>query len=108
MAINISQLRRIRATDPPRVLIYGPPGMGKTTLASEWPDPVFLQVEDGTPGGRYGSIGLYIAQLPIARTRSRFLSNSTQPLSMNPDAKINTSVFMICPSSESRHVAARV
>lgn len=50
MAINISQLRRIRATDPPRVLIYGPPGMGKTTLASEWPDPVFLQVEDGTPG----------------------------------------------------------
>jgi Cdc6-like AAA superfamily ATPase len=50
MAINITHLRRLRATEPPRCLIYGPPGMGKTTLASEWPEAVFLQVEDGTPG----------------------------------------------------------
>lgn len=50
MAISISDLRMVRADLPPRVLIYGPPGMGKTTLASEWPAPVFLQVEDGTPG----------------------------------------------------------
>jgi hypothetical protein len=40
----------VKATLPPRTLIYGPPGMGKTTLAAEFPDPVFLQVEDGTPG----------------------------------------------------------
>jgi len=47
----MSRLKTLRAEYPPRVLIYGPPGMGKTTLASEFPNPVFLQVEDGTPSG---------------------------------------------------------
>lgn len=41
----------MKADKPPRVLIYGPPGMGKTTLASEFPNPVFIQAEDGTPAG---------------------------------------------------------
>lgn len=50
MALSIDDLKMVRATQPPRTLIYGPPGQGKTTLASEWPNPVFLQVEDGTPG----------------------------------------------------------
>lgn len=50
MAISLSDLKSVRADKPPRMLIYGPPGIGKTTLASEFPEPVFLQVEDGTPG----------------------------------------------------------
>lgn len=43
-------MTKVRATLPPRVLIYSPPKIGKTTLASEFPSPVFLQVEEGTPG----------------------------------------------------------
>lgn len=50
MAISISDLKRIRADHPPRILIYGPPGIGKTSLAAEFPSAVFLQIEDGTPG----------------------------------------------------------
>jgi hypothetical protein len=30
-----------------RVLIYGENGVGKSTLASQFPDPVFLNIEDG-------------------------------------------------------------
>lgn len=51
MSKSIADLKKVRATKPPRLLVYGPPGIGKTTLASEFPDPVFLQIEDGTPGG---------------------------------------------------------
>jgi hypothetical protein len=49
MAISLASLRRMTADQPPRLLIYGPPGKGKTTLASEFPKPVALQLEDGTP-----------------------------------------------------------
>jgi AAA domain len=37
------------ATLPPRVLIHGCEGVGKTTLAAKFPAPVFLQTEDGCP-----------------------------------------------------------
>jgi GTPase SAR1 family protein len=47
MAISMASLRRARAVDPPRVLLYGPEKAGKTTLASEFPKPVFPQTEDG-------------------------------------------------------------
>lgn len=47
MAISMSDLRRVRGNDPPRILIYGPEKAGKTTLASEFPSPVFLQTEEG-------------------------------------------------------------
>lgn len=48
MAISITSLRRQKSADPPRILLYGPEKAGKTTLASEFPAPVFLQTEVGT------------------------------------------------------------
>lgn len=50
MAISLGSLRKVRADQPPRLLIYGPEKMGKTTLASEFPAPVFLQTERGESG----------------------------------------------------------
>lgn len=49
MAISLSNLTRGKSALPPRILIYGPPGMGKTTLAADFPNPVFIQTEDGYP-----------------------------------------------------------
>lgn len=50
---------------PPRVLIYGPPGLGKTSLAAEFPSPIFIDVECGIPAeldvGTFGAIDGYDA-----------------------------------------------
>lgn len=46
----VPNVRKVRATEPPRVTLYGPQGCGKTTLASEFPNPIYLQCEEGTPG----------------------------------------------------------
>lgn len=47
MALSISSLVRKKADKPPKVVLYGPGGIGKTTLASEFPNPIFIQTEDG-------------------------------------------------------------
>lgn len=52
-----------------RVVIYGAEGVGKTTLASKFPNPLFLDVEDGT------------AFLDVARIRVKSYSQLTNVLS---------------------------
>lgn len=37
-----------RSMKPPRIVVYGTEGAGKTTLGSEMPAPIFLGPEDGT------------------------------------------------------------
>lgn len=49
MAIDLKSLKTTRSTLPPRNLIYGPPGRGKSTLCSEFPGNIFLDVEKGLP-----------------------------------------------------------
>lgn len=45
MRFEVSGGARVR---PQRLLLYGPEGIGKSTLASQMPDPVFIDTEDGT------------------------------------------------------------
>ncbi len=49
--LSLRNVTTTRRALPPRVLIYGPPGLGKTSLAAEFPAPVFLDVEQGLPAG---------------------------------------------------------
>ena len=43
MALSLSNLVRRKSDKPPRIVIYGVPGIGKTSLAAEFPDPIFIQ-----------------------------------------------------------------
>jgi AAA domain len=57
--MTLDDIHTITATLPPRVLVHGQEGTGKTTLGINFPKPVFVQVEDGTPGGLHlASFGL--------------------------------------------------
>ena len=47
----ITDVHITTATLQPRLLIHGPEGIGKTSLAAKFPAPIFLQCEDGCPSG---------------------------------------------------------
>lgn len=47
MAISLASLKRSTCLAPPRILIHGVAGVGKTTFAAGAPDPVFVITEDG-------------------------------------------------------------
>lgn len=40
-------LRKGKQAVPPRIVIYGGHGIGKSTLASQFPNPIFISTEDG-------------------------------------------------------------
>lgn len=51
MSFDLKNLTSTGDMKPPRLLIYGPPGKGKTSLAASFPNPIIIDIEDGTPAG---------------------------------------------------------
>jgi AAA domain len=47
----MTKIFRATASLPPIIVLHGLPGIGKTTLAQNFPNAVFLQCEDGIPSG---------------------------------------------------------
>jgi hypothetical protein len=43
----ITKVQRGRIAKPPRILVYGTEGIGKSTFGSQAPKPIFVQTEDG-------------------------------------------------------------
>lgn len=43
----LDQVLKGRQRRPPRAVVYGPEGIGKSTFGASCPDPIFLQTEDG-------------------------------------------------------------
>lgn len=60
-----------------KTLIYGPEGIGKTTLASKFPDPVFIDTEGSTKH-------LDVARLPVPLTWTEII-NEVRYVYQNPD-----------------------
>lgn len=49
MAKSIASLNSTKSDKPPIVLLYGVDGIGKTSLAAEWPDPIYLHTQGEEP-----------------------------------------------------------
>lgn len=47
MSFNLSSIQKSTGVKAPRVMIYGPHGLGKTTFGAGAPAPIFIQTEDG-------------------------------------------------------------
>lgn len=62
MAINLASLTR-NAVKPPRILIHGDAGLGKTTFGASAPAPVFILTEEGLGN-------LEATSFPLARSFS--------------------------------------
>lgn len=49
MVISLSKLKSTKSQRPPIIVLYGVDGVGKTSLAAEFPDPLYLQTAGESP-----------------------------------------------------------
>lgn len=47
MTVSLTDVQSGTRAAPPRILVYGIEGIGKSTFASKFPKPIFIQTEDG-------------------------------------------------------------
>ena len=70
---TLADIRLTTAMLPPRLLIHGKEGTGKTTLGSHFPRPIFLQIEDGCPSNtEIASFGTLRASRIVINTPALF------------------------------------
>ena len=50
MAISLGSIQKTKHASPPRILIHGQEKSGKSTWASQSPNPIFIRTEDGLNG----------------------------------------------------------
>ena len=61
MAINLKSLRKGSVARPPRIILYGTHGVGKSSFATQADKPVFIQTEEGLDA-------LDVTAFPLARS----------------------------------------
>jgi hypothetical protein len=61
MSFDLKSIQKSTATQAPRIMLYGVEGIGKTTFASQAPNPIFILTEDGL-----GS--LQVNHFPLCKT----------------------------------------
>lgn len=67
MAFDLTSIKRGKAIQAPRIFLYATHGIGKSTFASQAPNPIFIQTEDGL-----GNIDA--ARFPIAKSSADIVS----------------------------------
>lgn len=70
MTSMLSTIQRGRVVAAPRIVLYGMEGIGKSTFATNFPNPIFVQTEDGLSQ-------LDVARFPLAKTTDAVVAQLT-------------------------------